>query len=561
MALPADPVFQLGSELVDDLARACPVLASMAGVPGTFDGWDDYSPTGGDRVLGLVRSYQQRLSALEAATDAKGQLARRVIADYLVEKAAYYEHGDHLCDLNNIESPMQHMRVVFDVMDVSDAAGWEAVARRLSTIDQAISGYRAALEAGAARGLVPAARQVKAALQQAETHASDRSSFHEIAANFEQRGLGDAELARRVKAGVEHAKRSYAEMATFLRGFLARATPKDAVGRDRYVRSAYRFLGMDLDPLETYAWGFREIHAIEAAMRDVAARILPGRTLPEVIRELQGSKEQLVHDTTAFLALMQARQERALSELMGTHFTVPEPVKKIDVRLAPLGGALGAYYIPPNEDFTRPGSVFYAPAEGHSFTLFTEITTAYHEGFPGHHLQCGLQVYMAEKLSRLHRLFVVCSGYAEGWALYAEQLMDELGYYDKPEYVLGMHMAKLFRACRVVADIGMHLELAIPAGFDFHPGETWSWELTVELLTQRAFIGQEMAESEATRYLGWPGQAISYKVGERVILDLRREMRERLGSRFDLRQFHEAVLESGSVGLAHLQEIVRARLT
>jgi uncharacterized protein (DUF885 family) len=118
---------------------------------------------------------------------------------------------------------------------------------------------------------------------------------------------------------------------------------------------------------------------------------------------------------------------------------------------------------------------------------------------------------MKWSLSRHHLLLVCCSGYAEGWALYAEQLMEELGYYERSSYVLGMHLAKLFHTCRIVADIGMHLELRIPESFSFHGGEAWSYDLCVELLVERAFVDRPFAESEAVRYLGWPGQAISYK--------------------------------------------------
>ncbi len=561
MSEPAlDPVFDLSSSFVDEYSKVSPVSASMAGVPGVHDGWDDYSPAGGAKVLALVNAYGARLAALPEATDARGKLARRVMAEFLDEKVVYYRHDDNLVDLNNIESPFQHMRVVFDVMDTSSVDGWRAVAKRLETIDAALASYRAALEAGAAKGFTAAKRQVRAALVQAKNHASDKSSYQSLLAGFDAGTIGDPALRERLAAGVAHAQKTYAAFAPFLEQYLAKATDDDAFGRERYLRASKAFLGLDIDPLETYAWGFREIRAIEAAMAEVANRIMPGKSVAEVIAALQTSPEQLVDNTAAFIKLMQERQERALSELMGTHFDVPAPVRRIEIKLAPTGGALGAYYIPPNEDFTRAGTVFYAPAEGQKFTIFSEITTAYHEGFPGHHLQCGLQVYLSGELSRLHRLFVVCSGYAEGWALYAEQLMEELGYYDKPEFVLGMHMAKLFRACRVAADIGMHLGFTIPSDFDFHPGEKWTWEHCVELLNKRAFIGREMAESEATRYLGWPGQAISYKVGERVILELRREMRERLGAKFDLRAFHEVVLSSGSVGLEHLQDIVRERL-
>lgn len=560
MALPSDPVFALSQDFVDAYSKACPVAASTAGVPKLLDTWDDYSPAGGESVLSLLRTTALDLAALPPAEERYGQLARRVLADFLEERAAYYEQGDHLCDLNNIESPLQHLRVVFDVMDTSTKAGWEAVATRLSTVGGAMAGYREALEEGVRRGLVAARRQVQAGLAQARIHASDKSSFYGILAAYDEANIGDAALRARIAEGVEVARRTYAEMATWLEGYLASATPRDAFGRERYQRSAKRFLGLGIDPMETYAWGFAEIRQIEAAMKQIAARIAPGKTPAELIASLQAAPDQLVADPQEFLRLMRERQERALSELQGTHFEVPAPIRTLEVKLAPTGTALGAYYIPPSEGFVRAGTVYYAPPEGKPFTLFSEITTAYHEGFPGHHLQCGLQVYLADRLSQFHRLFVVCSGYAEGWALYAEQLMDELGYFDKPEYVLGMHMAKLFRACRVVADIGAHLELRIPDDFDFHPGETWTWDLVVELMHERAFLGREFAESEATRYLGWAGQAISYKVGERVILDLRRELKEKLGPKFDLRAFHEAVLNSGSVGLGHMQDIVREAL-
>lgn len=554
-----DPVFALSHELVNAYSALCPVQASMCGVPGQWDGWDDWSPAGGEKVSALLGDYKSRLLGLPPATDRWGRLARRVMLEFLEEKAEYYEFSDNLCDLNNVECPLQHMRVVFDAMDTTGREGFQALAKRLETIDAALMSYRAALEEGVRRGMVAAKRQVRAAAVQARMHASDKSSFLGLLDTYDAAGLGDVELRGRIARGIDHARAAYASMAVFLERYEGSASEKDAVGAKRYARAAQAFNGMRIDPEETYAWGFREVRSIEASMQRLAERIAPGEKAVDVVRALQRSPEQLVPDHDTFLTMMRERQQRALREL-DAHFDVPDPVRTIDIRLAPTGGALGAYYIPPNESFSRPGTVFYAPAEGQQFTLFSEITTAYHEGFPGHHLQCGLQVYLSDRLSRLHRLFVVCSGYAEGWALYAEQLMDELGYYDKPEYVLGMLLAKLFRACRVAVDIGLHHELAIPGDFDFHPGETWTYELAVEFLVERGLIAREFAESEATRYLGWPGQAISYKVGERVILELREEARASLGDRFELKTFHEAVLNSGSVGLDHLREIVREAL-
>ena len=257
---------------------------------------------------------------------------------------------------------------------------------------------------------------------------------------------------------------------------------------------------------------------------------------------------------------MTERQHLALAELDGVHFDVPPAIKKLDVRIAPPGGSLGAYYVQPSEDYSRPGTVWYSIGDQRAIPLWDEVSTAYHEGFPGHHLQCGVQLSLADRLSRLHRVAIWHPGYGEGWALYAERLMDELGYLEKPEYVLGMLAAEMLRACRVVIDLGLHLGYRIPADAVFHPGEAWTFETAVEMLTNLAFLYPDYATSEVVRYLGWPGQAISYKLGARVILELRAEWRARRAGEADLKEFHARVLGSGPVGLDHLRELVMERI-
>jgi uncharacterized protein (DUF885 family) len=428
----------------------------------------------------------------------------------------------------------------------------------LEGIDAAARSYRATLEAGRARGRVVAKRQVRAVIAQGRVSASEEGFFPTLIAAFDRAGIADAALRARLVAGVGTARATFAELAQWLEeSYLPDAADADAVGRERYLRAAQRFLGMAIDPLETYAWGWSQVHAIEREMARVAAEIQPGASVPEVIELLKTDPARLAADRDAFIAMMRSRQARALAELSGTHFDIPEPIRTIEVRYAPPGGPLGAYYMPPSENFTRPGTVWYAPGETGAIPVFDEISTAYHEGFPGHHLQCSLQVYLADKLSRLQRLVVFYPGYGEGWALYAEHLMHELGYFEKPEYVLGMHVAKLVRACRVVVDIGLHLGLAIPGDEAFRPGEVWDFDRAVEFMVKRGFMPEEYARSEVTRYLGWPGQAISYKVGERVILELREAVRGREGAGFDLKAFHGRVLETGAIGLDLLRELLQ----
>ena len=138
-----------------------------------------------------------------------------------------------------------------------------------------------------------------------------------------------------------------------------------------------------------------------------------------------------------FRALMQARQETALADLQGAHFDVPEPIRRVDVKLAPPGGALGAFYVGPSEDFTRPGTVWFAIGEQQVVPIFDQVTTNYHEGFPGHHLQNGIQMISPARLSRYQKMLVWYPGSGEGWALYAEDIMEELGYLEKPDYLMG----------------------------------------------------------------------------------------------------------------------------
>jgi uncharacterized protein (DUF885 family) len=284
-------------------------------------------------------------------------------------------------------------------------------------------------------------------------------------------------------------------------------------------------------------------------MERIANEISSGAHIAEVHDLLRTDPTRTVATAADLKAFAEDRLNAALERLSGTHFDVPVPIQEVIVNIAPPGSSLGAYYVGPSEDFTRPGSVWWSLSPQGPYPVFDEVTTAYHEGFPGHHLQVGIQISLAEKLSRLHRLWVWKSGTGEGWALYAERLMSEWGFFEKPDYVFGWLSGQMLRACRVVIDIGSHLELPIPAGQPFRPAEEWTYEAAVQMLEDYAMLNRPSAESEVTRYLGWPGQAISYKVGEQAILDIRDELRRKRRVEFDEKAFHAQLLEVGPVGL------------
>jgi uncharacterized protein (DUF885 family) len=551
------PIYELSDEIADELARLFPDVATEVGITGYDDRWTDLSPDGAAESLASIRRLRMRVESLPQPEPGWDRLAIDLAKETLDEEASYFEHDDHLRNLNSMASSLQGFREIWDHMSRESDEDWTNIVYRLERLPAGLDGYRATLDDGRRRGLAVAERQVRAAVEQCRVSAAPSSRFTRMLDDYE-RQRGNDGLLPRLEAAVTEVRHAFSEFADYLAGTYATdAADEDGVGRERYVRAAHEFLGMTIDPVETYRWGWEQIAEVAAAMRAAASDIKPGASIGEIRELLATDPDRTVPDGRALSEFIQSRLDDALRRLEGTHFDVPETIRAVTVNIAPPGSSLGAYYVGPSEDFTRPGSVWWSIAPSGPYPLFDEVSTAYHEGFPGHHLQVGVQVSLAQRLSRLHRFWVWKSGSGEGWALYAERLMHELGFFDKPDYVFGWLTGQMLRACRVVIDIGSHLQLEIPTNQGFHPGELWSFEAAVEMLERYAQLGRPHAESEVTRYLGWPGQAIAYKVGEKVILDIRDEVRSRLGASYDQKAFHARLLEVGPVGL----ELLRSELS
>ena len=410
-------------------------------------------------------------------------------------------------------------------------------------------------------------RQVVACVQQAETwsgtdDAASRPFFTGLVERFDAAGIASPALRANLAQRAERATAAYAAFARYLADeYSPHADAPDAVGPERYALFSRSFNGIDLDLAETYAWGWDELYRIEHAMREVGERILPGAPLTDVIAHLEADPNRVVEGVDAFQAWLQDLMDRTIAELDGTHFDIPEPVKRVEAMIAPPGGAAAMYYTGPSEDFSRPGRTWYPTLGKTRFPLWGEVSICYHEGVPGHHLQIAQVRYLADRLSRYQRTLAGSSGHAEGWALYAERLMGELGYLDDPAYELGMLRAQAMRAVRVVVDIGMHLELPIPERERYHGGETWTPELALPFVIERSWFPEDFMRSEVDRYLGMPAQAISYKVGERVWLGARDAAKAHAGAAFDLKEFHRHALDLGPDGPRPARTRARADLT
>lgn len=548
-------MFALASEVVDRAAAIDPIAATYYGVTGHDSRWPDLSPAGAAKQAAEYRDLMAQVAELPPAVDRWDTLAIESTRQYLKEAIDYHDSGDWLIDLDSMASYAQDTVDIFEHMNKSSAEEWDAVCTRLETMVTVLEGYRERLQRGLDEGRVVAKRQVRAVAEQRLVAASSDSAYEVIAGEL----AGTAyrtDFGERLRKAIESAKVAQGEFGEWLTDvYLPHAGDKDGVGRERYVRAARKFLGTEIDAAETYEWGWSEVARLRARMIDVAGEIVPGGSIEDALEILKTDPERAAATRQDFIDFMTARNQDALERLEGSHFDVPEQIRSFEVKLAAPGAPLGAYYVGPNEDFTRDGAVWWSHGDSPGpFPLYDEVSTLYHEGFPGHHLQVGVQLTRSEQLSRLHRVMIWYSGLGEGWALYAEKLVDELGFFEKPDYVFGYLAAQILRACRVVIDIGSHLDLPIPEGQPFHPGEHWTFDLAVEMLQDYATLERDYAESEVTRYLGWPGQAISYKVGERAILDIRAQLEQRDG--FDLRKFHADLLGVGPVGLDLLRDLL-----
>lgn len=543
--------FEISDDFTERWADLSPITATSMGISGRDHLCTDFSPEGAARRLDLYRETAADLRPHLSHGEADQAFAAKVLSGWLDQTIENHEDGKWARDLNHIHSPFQWIRDVFDVMPRATAADWACIEARLRGFDEMLDGYRRSLAVGVDKDDTVALRQVESVLEQVERAAGDHSRFDRLPRQADSVGVDDGPIS----SAVEHAKTACAAFAAWLRAiYLAAARPEDAVGEERYLIGADKFLGMRLDPHETYSWGWEEIHRIRAEMVETAATVDPDKGVEEVIELLETDPDRSAATRDEFVAFISDIQEQAIEQLSGEHFDVPDELRTVTVNIAPPGGSLGAWYMGPSEDFSRPGSIWYAPGERGRLPYWQEVSTAYHEGFPGHHLQVGTAVLQRERLSRFHRSVIWYPGSGEGWALYAERLMDELGFFEKPEYRLGLLASQLFRSVRIVVDIGCQLQKRLPDDAPLYAGEVWNYEIAVDYMDRIGLQAGDIAESEVKRYLGWWGQAISYKVGEREILDIRDRASSAAGPGFDQREFHRRLLEAGAIRLDHLRE-------
>ena len=544
-------VDQIANEYFEKVLDLNPVHATELGRKGVETLYPDYSPAGEKAFARLAKKTLKKVDNVLPIDDVD-----LVTLDALQERLSLYRKqykaGFGGWQMNNIASVPQEVRSVFDLMKRNTQQDWEHIVGRMHRVTEALEGYIQTLEAAREEGKVAPRRQVDIVIEQTAAYYAPGGFFDELAAEVAE---AVPALKDEAAAGAEAAKEGYRRLNSYLVEKLQPVAPsRDAVGRKAYSLHSRSFLGTTIDLDETYAWGVKELESIIARQREVAEEIEPGASIERAKQLLDEDPARQLHGTDELKAWMQKLADAAVENLADTHFEIGGPMRRIECCIAPTNEG-GIYYTGPSPDFSRPGRMWWSVPEGEdTFTTWRETSTVYHEGVPGHHLQIAIATALQGTMNSWRTNMLWVSGHGEGWALYAERLMEELGYLKDPGDRMGMLNAQRMRAARVVFDIGVHCEMPIPDEWaeqlGVEPGTIWTSELGYEFLKLNLDESEGHLRFEFLRYLGWPGQAPSYKIGERLWLELR-DQAVRRGD--DMRAFHTRALLLGSVGLDTLR--------
>ena len=534
------------------------LIYGLAGTPGRLSDW---SPEGRARVAEALR---QGLAELDRTPprDGADRRAAVVMRDRLQVWLASATARDWARELEaGFLAPPVMDRMALATAPLAAADDAELLASRLTGVPAGMRGYAAALRVGLEEGRPGAGVLAERLVGMLRASArSDGGYFQGLAAKAAALPGVDTRTATQLQEAGRAADGAYDQLADWLEGeYLPHAAPDPAVGPERYERALQDHLGQAADPVELAAWGWEELDRLEQELGREAAAGWPGVPLAEVLDRLDHDPGEPSAAGPAALLDWLGRLDQQVAGRLGEEFDIPPQLRVLRHELAPPGSAAGAYYLPPTEDGARPGVVVWTMPAGR-VPLWRWQTFSHHEGMPGHHLELGGVRFLAAPLSRFQTGLGEISGYCEGWGLYAERFMDELGAFDRPATRLGFLVSQTWRAVRVVVDTGLHLGLRVPASLaDPAAGQVITPEVAVGLLVRRGWQTQDFARSEVLRYLGCPAQAVAYKVGERQWLGVRAQARHRIPGLTN-RRFHTAALGLGPLPLRHLEPEVLTAL-
>lgn len=493
----------------------------------------------------LDTAYRAKLQAISTeGFSEQDRISHDLLLHVLDQRIANYS-------LKNYEMPISQMDGIHNRLadlplsvPLDSVKHYEDYIERLHQIPRAMDETIEVLRQGAKDGLMPAGFLLAKIPAQCEGTIAENpflgptKKFPASISASDQKRLTDA-IVQTVNTDVLPAYRRFAEFiakdyAPHGRTTLALSSLPDGVRR--YQNAIREQSTTDMSPAEIHALGLREVARISALMTELAHKegysdLKSFRaaiaTNPKYIPQ---SPDQIVEDFRRYIGQMQPR----LSGLFGLFSKAPVTVEAIPA--SQPGNA--THYIPGTADGTRPGRVVVATSNYAHRTLLSDETIAYHEGIPGHHMQISIQQQLTGLPEFRHHL--TNNAYAEGWAVYAEGLGKEIGFYQDPTSDYGRLSTELMRAVRLVVDTGIH-------------SEGWSRDQAVAYFRESGAADEPTIQAEIDRYIAWPAQGLGYKIGQLKIRGLRERAKQQLGERFDIRAFHDEILSGGNLPLDMLE--------
>lgn len=493
--------------------------------------------------------FLKRLKAIPA----DGMSDQDVLSHRIMERQL--EREDVSFELKNFEMPINqqsgvHTRLadLVNGMPFDSVPHYQDYISRLHEIPRVLEQTTEVMRQGIREGLMPPKLVVEKLPGQCEgvvaanPFLQPTKKFPAEFSDEDKKRLTD-EITKAVNDDVFPAYRKFTE---FLRNdYVPKGRTELAIeslpdGKRRYAEAVKTMTTLNIAPAEVHEIGLREVERITAEMtklaqandhKDLASFREAINTDP---KWKPTNEQQIVDDFAKYIHQMEPK----LPELFGLLPKSPVTVEPIP----DFAKAEATHYVGGTPDGKRPGRVVVAVADPTKRTLVDDEATAYHEGVPGHHMQISIaQTLPGVPKFRLHGFY---SAYLEGWALYSEELGKEIGFYKDPVSDYGRLSSELFRAVRLVVDTGIH-------------DKNWSREKVIDYMHAND-LNDALAQTETDRYIAWPGQALAYKMGQLAIRKLRDDAKAKLGSKFDIKAFHDEILNGGAMPLDLLQERVQA---
>ncbi|HEX5560828.1 MAG TPA: DUF885 domain-containing protein [Nocardioidaceae bacterium] len=548
----SDDIDRLADDYQDHRLRTSPTWAHLIGDYRYADRFDDVSRGGEESVAEELRGFAARAEALDgAALDEQQRITRAMVAWDASSHAGLLDLRTAEFSANPVFGVQASLGVQIPKLAVPTADVAEAMVGKFQAVAVHLHDLAQRHREGVASGRTPADFAVRQTVEQLDSWLAtpvNRDPLLDVqdppagvdAGRWHERLL--AVVQKQVRPAVQH----YRDV---LRDEVApRARPDERCGLtylpdgdEVYARSARYYTTVDTPVEEIHEIGLRQVAALEEEYRALGPEVVGTSDVPSLFKALRDdpslhhtSGEQIVADSRTAMAKARA----AMGDWFGRL-----PRSDCDVE-ATTSGAV-AYYFAPPKDGSRGGVFFMNVSDPEGWGRFEIENTAYHEGIPGHHLQLAIAGELDTVPEFRRRAFI--AAYGEGWGLYTERLADEMGLYSTPLDRMGMLSADSMRACRLVVDTGMH-------------ALGWSRQRAVDYMLANSPMRAGHVAAEVDRYAVTPGQALSYMIGRLEIQRIRRAAEDRLGDAFDIKAFHDAVLDSGPMPLALLDSVVSSRL-